>query len=378
MCVPDAWLCHAGEVDWEPEEGELAGPRGEGQAVRESLRGTRVMWMENDLWSTLCTSTETDAGARRRSRGTVDGSTPSVAPSPGVTAARPDPPRRTTGDGSGTCIGGGPGSLGVYGAVERGVREDGATGGGAVAGQAAAVLHEHAGVDKRMHALLEVARRMELQESGVAIGGMGDVKATTETAMVPEEVSMVAPDRGIHEPRQVRRSSASRSSEAGKAGSEVIAGGGVAAWESRVEEVEVESSVEESPAAMMWQPHFVCAAEISRGEGAVSLQGAGIPEGVRVQAGLPEPPTAAEEAGRASAGHLGAIGGQSAPGSLSPKLSAGDLKAGGSSVEVAPVMEERLTVESLGEVIELPMVINPLPLMQYYSDAEFVARSEVE
>lgn len=372
----EAWLCGAGVEEREDEEGELTGPRYEEWASRESLRGTHVMWMENDLWSTLCTTSDTDAAPHRRSRATVGGSTPSFAPPPGGVIAPSEPRRRTTGEGGGTGIGGGVGSPGLFVTEQCGVGDVRGTGVGAVAAHAAAVVREHAGVATGLgvQGLDEMEGGSELQVCGGG-GGVDVVKATTVRAATQREVSKESTNRNLQVPRQARRSGERVDGEARKAASDVTAGGGMAAWEVGVEEAD---SVEESPAAMVRPANGVGVLEMSGGEGAVNVQSAGILEGVRSEAGLPEPPTAAEEGGRASGTRVSTGRGLAAPGSLTPRFCADDLAAGGKSVEEPQVVEERVTVESLGEVIELPMMINPLPLMQYYSDAELVAGSEAD
>ena len=314
--------------------------------LRETMKGTRVMWLENDLWSTLCTSTETDACSRASAAAAAaasDGS-PLGLPSGGSTAT-PDSERPP-------LAGGRRGRMRSRGAG-RGARA------GTALGEMALVGGVHVG--RGGVAVVATQRGSDVTED-VLLGGCAGV--LDGTAPPPRERLRRDLDMLDHGGEQMGSSVQERSGA--HAPAYVVEAEGHVRDYLDVDKDSVvhdeSSSAEGSPVAMMRLAEVVRVPERSRLEGAGVLQAGGSLEDVT---GVMLGGATTEAIGHVSSGHLTTDSVTSSAGQPRTKLSAGDLSAAALALRDS---EERVTVESLGEVIELPMVINPLPLMQYYED----------
>lgn len=313
--------------------------------LRETMKGTRVMWLENDLWSTLCTSSETDACSRASAAAaTASDGSPLGLPS-GRSTATPDSERPP-------LAGGRRGRMRGRGAG-RGVRAGTALGGMAHVGGAhvgrggVAVVATERGSD--------VAREVLLG----GCGGCADVLDGTAAPRLRRDLDML--DDGSEQ-----MGSGVQERSGGHTPADVVEAEGHVGGYLDVDKDSVvhdeSCSAEDSPVAMMRLAEVVRVAEQSHLEGAKVLRaGESFEEATDAMLGG----TTTEVIGHVSPGHLTVDSVTSFAGQPRPKLSAGDLSAAAVALSDS---EERVTVESLGEVIELPMVINPLPLMQYYED----------
>lgn len=320
-----------------------APPRPSGPRVlQEDLKGTRVMWQENDLWSTLQASTEATPCATESPRRDVGGVAAAASASPPPLPLAVDSPVRESGSFSGVgenvhgpvggCETGGVPGLGDERAVN-----DVDSGGDWAEGDGKQGCDDSVGyvcapeVDMFAGAMAEVPCMVEAGHGG---GERAASQVSSRQSVLIQREAVWGEDCGRD------------SEDVGGIGDGSVG----------------DESVDESPPAMMSPADAVRLGERDRLEGCMDVRAAG-----GSGSGLVH--------GRSAGGgvNVGGPASEATMGRLRSRLSVGDVSGmkvvagfvGGGTVGS---LEDRETVESLGDVIELPMVIDPLPIMHYYEE----------